>query len=336
MAKRVIDTDKFSNLLRDRILKYEEQKILVANLYGSKQEEDLTLPPNCLGLGRIKHFRRINNPDWLIDPLPIEPARKALGAGDKNLLRAQVFQIAGCNWRCWYCFVDYSLLSADPKHGKWITTDELVELFMKEPNRPNVIDLTGGQPDLVPEWVLWFMKSLIKVGLDKTTYLWSDDNLSSDYIWKFLSEEDLHFMCSYPHYGRVGCFKGFNEKSFTFNTTASPNLFERQFALMGKLLLLGLDVYAYATFTSPDRNNIKTDMKKFVDKMQELDPNLPLRTIPLEIKEFNANSVRIGKLYLEAIKNQYYAVDFWKEELINRYSTDELNLEITDVPLIKE
>ena len=324
MPEQFIDTERFSKILREKILNREEKKVLISNFYGSKQEKDLTISPNCKGFGRVRHFWRSTNPDWPIDPLPIEPARKALGFGDKNLIQAQVFQIAGCNWRCWYCFVDYPLLSADPKYGSWLSTNDLVELYMEKSLRPKVIDLTGGQPDLVPEWIPWFMRSLKKVGLDKSTYLWSDDNLSSTYLWDYLSNEDIDLMLNYPHYGRVGCFKGFTEKAFSFNTNASPDLFGRQFALMGRLISLGFDIYAYATFTSPSRSNIKADMIRFIDKLQELNHYLPLRTVPLEIKRFTANADRFDKAPSGVIQNQYDAIDIWKEELQNRFTTEEL------------
>ena len=51
-----------------------------------------------------------------------------------------------------------------------------------------VLDLTGGQPDLVPEWILWMMCELRARGLERKVYVWSDDNLSNDYFWRFLSE----------------------------------------------------------------------------------------------------------------------------------------------------
>src|SRR5439155_27180345 len=120
------------------------------------------------------------------------------------------------NWRCWYCFVPYTLLSASRKYSEWLTADELVEMYLAEPDRPPMIDLTGGQPDLVPEWAPWMMRALSDRGLDGSVYLWSDDNLSSDYLRRYLSDAELELMQSYRSYGRVGCFKGYDPVSFSF------------------------------------------------------------------------------------------------------------------------
>src|SRR5690606_5642000 len=136
-----------------------------------------------------------------------------------------------------------SLLSANPKHSEFKSASELLDLFEREPLRPPVIDLSGGQPDLVPEWCLWFADELKNRGLHEHIYLWSDDNLSNDYLWRFLSASQIKRLASYNNYGRVGCFKGFDEESFSFNTLAQPSLFDRQFQLMRKIVDDKFDVY---------------------------------------------------------------------------------------------
>src|SRR5690606_36319878 len=127
------------------------------------------------------HFRREASPGWPPNPLPIDPASKILGITAADLLRAQVFQNASCNWRCWYCFVPFSLLGANEALSGWLSASELIDLYLNESSRPRVIDLSGGQPELVPEWVPWMMRELTDRGLEREVYLWSDDNLSNDY-----------------------------------------------------------------------------------------------------------------------------------------------------------
>src|SRR5205085_10068263 len=143
-------------------------------------------------------------------------------------------------------------------------------LYLDQPDPPPMIDLTGGQPDLVPEWVPWMMTELRERGLEQNIYLWSDDNLSNDYFWQFLSERDRELIATYRNYGRVCCFKGFNADSFSFNTLAEPALFERQFDLMGRLLTTGMDLYTYVTITTPSPRGIADDMRHFVDRLQKL------------------------------------------------------------------
>lgn len=332
-SKSQIDTERVSAKIRDRVLDLESRKIKITNFVGSDQEKDLSVPPNCCGFGRIRHFRRVANREWPENPLPIDPAHKALGISEKNLCLAQAFQLSACNWKCWYCFVDYRLLSANSRYAVWLTTDELVDLYLGEPDRPHVIVLTGGHPDLVPEWVPWMMQSLINHRLDQTTYLWSDDNLSTDYTWKYLKDNDIQMIQAYRNYGRVCCFKGFDEISFSYNTGAPPSDFRRQFANLRRLLTLGIDVYGYVTLTTPDVNRLRDKIARFLDQLQDLAPLLPLRIVPLEIKAFLTNNRRLSTIPSYVLANQYLAVLAWREELRRKFSDQELLLHVTDVDL---
>src|SRR5262245_25643029 len=161
----VINTDRFSTGLRSKAIDLAGRRLLITRFTGSKQEQDLTDPANCNGLGRVRHFRRNTSSGWPANSLPIDPACRSLGLGPGSMLRAQVFQNAVCNWRCWYCFVDFELLSGDCSRSEWVTADEIVKLYLAESDPAPVIDLTGGQPDLTPEWVPWMMDALERRGL---------------------------------------------------------------------------------------------------------------------------------------------------------------------------
>jgi uncharacterized Fe-S cluster-containing radical SAM superfamily protein len=266
----MIMTDEFSARLRERAVRPDTCELLVANFSGSGQEPDLTDPPNCNGVGRIRHFTRTTSDGWPDNSLPIDPASAYLGLGRSDAIRAQVFQNAVCNWRCWYCYVPFNLLSGNESRGAWVTADGLVELFLGESDHPKMIDLTGGQPDLVPEWVPWTIQALETAGSVDPIYVWSDDNLSNDYFFRFLSEQTQRRVAEHPGYGRVCCFKGFDRSSFAFNTKANPDLFDRQFELFARLLATGMDLYAYATFTSPSADGLPGAMTEFVDRLQRM------------------------------------------------------------------
>jgi sulfatase maturation enzyme AslB (radical SAM superfamily) len=183
-----IDTDSFSEAMRRRGVDREAEAIRVTNFVDSEQEQDFTEPANCQGFGRIRHFRRQTSSGWPENPLPIAPAARALGIDPAPpMLEAQVFQNAVCNWRCWYCFVDFELLSGRQDRSSMLSAGELVDLYLAEPSPPGMIDLSGGQPDLVPEWVLWMMDALTTAGVTDHVFLWSDDNLSNDYFWRHLT-----------------------------------------------------------------------------------------------------------------------------------------------------
>lgn len=330
---KTIDTDQFSQSLRERSIDLDQRKLLVTNYHGSEQEQDLTAPANCSGYGRIRHFRRQTNDGWPADPLPIDPACKALGIPRCDLLQAQVFQVAACNWRCWYCYVPFSLLAADEKHAAWLSASDLIDLYLAEPSRPKVIDLSGGQPILVPEWIPWMMVELRSRGLDDEVYLWSDDNLSNDYFWRYLSDADRELVASHRNYGKVCCFKGFNEESFAFNTSAAPELFLRQFDLMRRYVASGIDVYGYVTFTTPTLVNIADDVQRFLDKLQHVDHNLPLRVVPLEIQSFSPTASRLDSTTRNALVYQQAVVESWISGLEQRFSSSLRSRSIVNVRL---
>ena len=326
-----INTEALSKRYRDAAINTATQAVLLTDFRGTQQEDDLSEPPNCDGVGRIRHFRR-KQENWVPDPLPIDPACHSLGVTPTDVLRAQVFQNAVCNWRCWYCFVPFNLLSANTKHARWVTLGELIALYQAENDPPRVIDLTGGQPDLTPEWVPWMMHALRNAGLDETTYLWSDDNLSNDYFWRYLTPDDIKTILGYKHYGRVACFKGFNQESFAFNTAAEAALFEQQFALYGRLQAVGIDLYAYTTFTTPTTEHLAEDMRSFIDRLQNVHPYLPLRTVPLKIAEFAPVTGRLDETKRAALDYQYDAIHAWQEELDRRFTSAERSTNIALLP----
>jgi hypothetical protein len=231
-----LNSDAIAEKYRFRTVDLSRRQILMTNFHGTQQEEDLTIPANCNGFGRIRHFRRVTSEGWPPNPLPIDPACAALKLSHRDEIAAQVFQNAACNWRCWFCFVPFNLLSADLSHSAWLTAAQLVELYRQQPDKALVIDLSGGQPELVPEWVPWVIEELEYQNLRGSVYLWSDDNLSCDYFWRYLSQAQQDLVVTYQFYGRATCLKGFDKESFEYNTYAEASLFEFQLDLLRRLV----------------------------------------------------------------------------------------------------
>src|ERR1700728_3744705 len=132
MRLHTINTQSFSEHLRGRGIDLQQQKILVSNFENTDEAKDFTLPANCGGFDRIHHFRRGQVAPWPENPLPIDPALRALHLDRIDELRTQVFQNAICSWRCWYCFVDFDLLSANPSFSEYKSADELIDLYLSE------------------------------------------------------------------------------------------------------------------------------------------------------------------------------------------------------------
>jgi uncharacterized Fe-S cluster-containing radical SAM superfamily protein len=336
VVAKPIDTERLAAHLRARAVDVEGGRVLISRLAGSAQEVDLTLPTNCNGYGRVRHFRMMTAPGWPANPLPIVPACRALGiAPVPELMTALVFQNAACAWRCWYCFVPEELLKADFDRSKWFTATELVDLYRQIPHPPRIIDLSGGSPDLVPEWTPWMMRALTEAGLAESTYLWTDDNLSTTYLFDALTPADLALMRDYRNYGRVCCIKGFDSRSFAFNTRASPRDYYRQFDVLRRVLGLGIDVYGYVTLTSSHDDGVARGVADLVDRLQAIDSNYPLRVIPLRIEVFAPVEQRLARdaVRERSLSVQEEAIRAWKSEIAKRFSSDPRALQICDVSL---
>lgn len=191
-------------------------------------------------------------------------------------MTALVIQNAACAWRCWYCFVPEELLKADPDRSAWFTAAELVALYRQNSDPPRIIDLSGGSPDLVPEWTPWMRRALHNAGLKESTYLWTDDNLSTTYLFDALSPQDLALVRHYRNYGRVCCIKGLDARSFAFKTRAAPQDYDRQFEILKRVLALGIDVYGYVTLTSAHDDGVAAGVEN------------PLGSTPIYRSEFPA------------------------------------------------
>ena len=332
-----IDTHDFSLRMRARGIAASEGAVRITRLTGSQQEHDLSEPANCRGFGRIRHFRRTTTQGWPPNPLPIEPAARALGIPTAPAaMNAQVFQNAVCNWRCWYCYVDFELLSGRADRSEVLSAEQLIDLYLNEPEPPPVIDLSGGQPDLVPEWIAWMIQALRERGVADRVYLWSDDNLSTDYYFSRLTAGQRATIEGHPRYGKVCCFKGFDAASFAMNTRARELDFDRQFELLRRLVHeTPLDIYAYATFTGPDEHDVSPAMARFVDRLQEIAVDLPLRTVPLEVSvTFTPVEGRLpSETMSRALAVQEYAIAAWTTELEQRFSSAEREVSICDVDL---
>ena len=325
--------EALSQRIRKKIIDIPSRRVRIANLVDTPQEKDLKKRPTCDGFGRVRHFERATDDRWPQNPLPMDPACKALGLSRTNLMTAHVFQCAGCNSHCWYCFVPPELLNANPDRSAWFTASEMLDLYLAQPDPPKIIDLSGGEPGLVPEWVVWMMRELQGRRLDSSVYLWSDDNLTCSYFWTELTNKDRELLCSYRNYGKVTCLKGFSEESFAFNTSLDSSLFQGQVHNLRQHLACGLDLYVYVTLTAPSISHVKNTIRWFVDLLQDLDPNLPLRTVPLLIRNYTPTKARLTSARILAFENQYIAAECWIEELSRRYSTAARGMSIADVPL---
>ena len=304
--------DATTELMRARCLNTDRQQVLLSMISGSAQEADLSVAPNCAGLGRIRHFRaEYDGGPFPPNPLPIVPAAQWLGLRPTGSAIAQVFQIAGCAWRCWYCYVPFNMLAGDPKRARWLDAREMVNLYAAEPDRPAILDLSGGSPDIAPEWIAWTLDAIAERGLSEGTYVWSDDNLSSDLLLRPEMRTVLNRVAGRRGYGRACCLKGYDAGSFSFNTGAAPEGWERQLEILAGYARAGIDVYGYVTLTGPPGAQARDAVLRLLDRLQAMDPTLPLRVVPLRVTEFSTMTSRLDPARRGAMVEQDAAALAW-------------------------
>lgn len=315
---------------RNNYINIKNKTILISDIGNSEQASDLSVPANCKGFGRVRHFYR-RQENWLDDPLPIDPACKALKLPFSDSIEAQVFQMGYCNMNCWYCFVPDSLRTGN--NGKWLSADDLMDLYLKETVAPKVIDLSGGNPELTPEWIFWWMKAIKKRNLENKVYLWSDDTLSTNSMYKFLTKKQIEELSDFKSYGKVCCFKGFDEETYFFNSRFKDGNYYTQFDTISKYILQGFDIYAYVTITCSNLFNIEKRIKNFFDDLQKIHELLPLRTIPLKIVAYGPTKHRMNNEHTSAIQNQFIVKDVWLSELYKRFSAEKIKRNISELRL---
>jgi hypothetical protein len=177
------------------------------------------------------------------------------------------------------------------------------------------------------------MEGLVERGLSQKVFLWSDDNLSNDFMWRFLSEQQLQLISSFRKYSRVCCFKGLNAELFSLNTKADPALFLNQFRLCKRLLDLGIDLYCYVILTGPTKTSFHRAVSEFLDAAQRLHELLPLRMVPLRVSAFTPVRARMNSSHQDLLDGQMVAIRVWEEELNRRFSTSQIQLPITEITL---
>ncbi len=310
-----IETVAMFEKMRSRCVDLKNKRVLVSNLMLSDQVSDLTVPPNCGGIGRVRHFRNSPGDRWPSNPLPRMPAEKWLKKQLPEPLRAQVFQLAGCAWRCWYCFVPFADLRGHESRAVWITAQQLVDLYLAECDHPQILDLSGGSPDLAPEWIAWTMDAIEARGVTQSVYLWSDDNLSSDRICSSENRWLLNRLEKFPGYGKVCCIKGFDRQSFSFNTGSKSEGFDEQLEILERYAKTNLDLYGYITLTGRKSSDLHGHICRLMDRIEAARAGLLSRIVPLRISKFGPMVERLTEIRDEALQYQWEVADLWFEEL---------------------
>jgi hypothetical protein len=317
--------------MRAKVLDKSARAIRVARWFDSIQPVGQAFASNCAGVGRTREYSSFN---LFLNPRSSDgkviPLRRGIPLS--QAVRSQVYQVAICNWRCWFCYVDEEHLSADTTCSEVLTVSSMLDLYLALPDPPPAIDLSGGEVGLVPEWPLWMNEELDNRVGDSSVKLWSDDNLSHSPL-DFLSRDQVDYLAQSHRYSRAVCLKGFDESSFSFNTGLNAKLYTRQLELLRLSLELGFDTYVYAIFAAPADLITWNAVSKFVNRLMRIHPQLPLRVIPLRIANFRSGSEQWSSTQENAITSQHIAGDLWQSAISDQFRTSDLELPYEDVDL---
>lgn len=327
------DSIQLANLYRERIVRSQTREVFLSKIPQADVEGSTHAYINCDGYGMVRRSttQRSDWPD--IDILPNLVPQK-LGITREEAETTQIFRLGACNFRCWYCFVDFRYLKASPEHGDLISVEKMVDLYQAQEYPPKIIYLTGGQPDLAPEWTLWMMEELEKRDLDDKVFLWQDDNLSSTALWDHLTPEQIQKMAHYPLYARATCLKGISPETFAPNTGANGRFFDLQIETLSRLVREGFDIYTYLTLLSPNLDHAKTTLPLLMDRLrEEVHPLMPLRIFPSKVVAFDQTTKRMDNSNRAMLVNQKDLLEIWNEELANRYTQAEIATHPTNIAL---
>ena len=352
---------KRAEIIRQKMMK--NGKYLIAQIGGSAQET------NCPHKILDTYFRYkdyMDNKEWFSAPLEeiwspkfiglfdnsqlnptikkLEYQNPAYSAGfnlkkdPRNYSKVFTIQLAGCDFDCNYCYVPKQINVANQKLGKFFTAKEIIDYFLsakeksKEPM--NIIRISGGNPTIVPEIIIDIYQEIKNQNLD--VYLWIDSNLSTTKYLENL-KKDLKNIFIQKNVGVVGCFKGSCEKDFSILTGAEPKFYQSQFETAEWFLGQGTDFYVYLPALVYE-DNIEEKLKNFIERLRNLNKNLPLRVEILEILDYpgaKLNFERAKKIGRPLPKtNQKIVFDLWYNKiLLEFYSQKDLEKYCCEISL---
>lgn len=347
--------------LRTKMIDLEKKTVYCADFTATRQKKDCDSVKRVrLLIGkpfRAKMYTTPKRKEYPSFVQPAEVASRKLGVPMEECNKTFLFQVKGCNLGvalsrgigCWFCYVDNNNLIPNSIGGIDLTAEEILLNYLAEAKRRfygpseeriNVLRVSGGEPTIVPEIIIWLIDEIKRIDLQDHIYLWVDTNLlTGNLFWEALGKEGVKKIRDFPNIGFCGCYKGFDERSFQENLSRGdpkklkikidPRFLQEQFKMHRKLIESGFDVYSYLDSTCKSVHNLEKRLDSFLVRLQkEVSRKAPLRVTSLEIKDwYRTTASRMGPEELKAVENQWKVIEMWERVLKKHFTLEELAAE---------
>lgn len=215
-----------------------------------------------------------------------------MGKDWRDYTRHAIVQIGVCNFRCFYCYVDYDFLTG--KNVMNVRAQDIVDQFLDlrqkalaEGSNLNVLRISGGEPMLVPDLTIEVLRIIKKMGLDDQIGIKTETNLSplaTDEEGTCVAEKwaDLKELSSFKNFIMHPTFHGIDKESLGRVSGAKWDSYDIMISGLQKLIDLKIEFFPSFGSNVYDME----DVVNFFDLCKSVHPNLPGR---IAVREFNVN-----------------------------------------------
>ncbi|CAL7960850.1 putative Fe-S oxidoreductase [Gammaproteobacteria bacterium] len=308
-----------------------------SNVYGIAPLQEANMPGKLTNILRV--FEPINfvkgrkpNSEYggvfdkyhdTLSDSPVTIATK-LGKNWRDYNYHVIIQSAVCNFRCFYCYVDYSFLG-----GKMVevAADEVIKQFLQEREKAlvngqqyNVLRISGGEPMLIPDLTLICLRKIKELKLDDTVCVKTETNLSplAKVNGLALAAEwaDFEELSKYKNFIIHPTVHGISAKNLHNNCSVDPVVFDM--VCEGLQTLIDYQLDFYPSFGA--NTTIPSDVQPFFNCLKKIHKNLPLRFAVRPFKfTYDAVCERKGRNSLTIMTNQNEVISKWDSLLQETY-----------------
>lgn len=280
--------------------------------------------------------------DSLFDyPTIIQAKLKAKGSWEL-FNRLLTVQVGGCDFRCWYCYCDDSLLNGN--NLLYVNPKDLIDKFLEQRTadsvqgvQSNVLRISGGEPFLAVELILGCLEELRRRRLDEKIFVWTETNLSpfltAPKETKSLLEKwgvNLQRFAEFKNFAVHPCIHGTSPANLKEVTKLDEKWFDGLLKGFKCLIDNKIDVYPTISpnMSSPD------DVSSIFGKLRSINEYLPLRVALIEYHlDYPTVFKRKGTELHTTVYNKYLFINRWNDLLLKNYQLSYAEKPRHEVPL---